>query len=323
MKTALSRADQDRIIEQLASLIDRHYVFEQAARRISGRLRREPPPASAVTGRAGDDRAALAEALTALLRPSDAHFKVRWQADPAQVLAWEAPDAQQNRRRNYGFRQVRILDDNIALLGLSTFCDTDADTQAGAGARAATTAAIEFAANSDALLLDLRDVPGGWGSGANYLLAHLLPAEPVHLVTFIDRAAAPEEAWTPAVSRHLDVPVYVLINGRTASAAECCAYVLQSLGRATVVGQPSAGAANPGERFAMADGFSVFIPTQAPIDPRTGTNWDGTGVQPDRLASGDARQAALEISRPGHQMAASAGRAAPRAARCATGPNRG
>jgi C-terminal processing protease CtpA/Prc len=87
----------------------------------------------------------------------------------------------------------------------------------------------------------------------------------------------------------------VLINGRTASAAECCAYTLQSLGRATIVGQRSAGAANPGERFAIGDGFSVFIPTQAPIDPRTSANWEGTGVVPDHEASGDALQAAREL----------------------------
>jgi hypothetical protein len=196
MNTGYSPIDQDQIVGALAGLIDRHYVFAPAARRIAGQLRQEPPPYS------GGDRAAFAESLTALLRPRDGHFKVRWQADQAEVLAWETPGAQQNRHRNYGFRRVTILAENTAHLELTTFCDTDGDTEAAARARAATTAAIEFAANSDAVVLDLRDIPSGWGSGANYLLAHLLPAGPVHLVTFMDRNAAPESAWTPAVSRY-------------------------------------------------------------------------------------------------------------------------
>lgn len=140
------------------------------------------------------------------------------------VLAGEKPDAAANRRRNYRFRHVGILDRNIAHLDVTFFCDTDGPSQAAVRARAATAAAIGFSANSDAVILDLRDNPGGWGSGANYLPGHLLPDGPVHLVSFIDRAAAPEQAWTPVVEDHLDAPLYVLINDRTASAAECCAY---------------------------------------------------------------------------------------------------
>lgn len=182
MANPLGRTGQDRVIEAVASHIERHYVFADAARRAAGTLRDDRPRY------AGGDRAALAAELTVLLRRHDGHFTVRWQANPAEVLAWEEPEAVANRRRNYGFRQVSILDRNVAYLDVTFFCDTDGDSQAAARARAATAAAVGFSANSDAVILDLRDTPGGWGSGANYLLGHLLPDGPVHLVSFIDRA---------------------------------------------------------------------------------------------------------------------------------------
>ena len=83
----------------------------------------------------------------------------------------------------------------------------------------------------------------------------------------------------------LDVPLYILIDGRTASAAESTAYTLQAAKRAIVVGEPSAGAANPGGEFPAGDGFFVFISTSTTVNPITGTNWEDSGVKPDVLTA--------------------------------------
>jgi len=48
-----------------------------------------------------------------------------------------------------------------------------------------------------------------------------------------------------------------------------------------VVGERSAGAANPGERFSTRRGFSVFVSTGVPINPLNHRNWEGSGVVPD------------------------------------------
>jgi hypothetical protein len=88
----------------------------------------------------------------------------------------------------------------------------------------------------------------------------------------------PEESYPKP---RLDVPLYVLISGRTGSAAESTAYTLQAAKRATVVGAVSVGAAHPGGEFPVGDGFFVFISTSQAINPITGTNWEGVGVKPD------------------------------------------
>jgi C-terminal processing protease CtpA/Prc len=77
------------------------------------------------------------------------------------------------------------------------------------------------------------------------------------------------------------MPKYVLISGRTASAAESLAYTLQAARRATVIGEISAGAANPGGAFPVGDGFEVFVSISSPVNPVTGTNWNIVGVKPD------------------------------------------
>src|SRR3546814_15709775 len=81
-------------------------------------------------------------------------------------------------------------------------------------------------------------------------------------------------------------------------AAESFAYTLQQAGRATIVGEASGGAANPGAPVATREGLAVFVPTGSPVNPFSGGNWEGTGVQPDvRVPSAEAFDAALRLAR--------------------------
>ncbi|MEO0456712.1 MAG: S41 family peptidase, partial [Cyanobacteria bacterium P01_A01_bin.114] len=67
----------------------------------------------------------------------------------------------------------------------------------------------------------------------------------------------------------------------TFSAAEEFAYNLQQLKRAVIVGEATAGGANPGQGIRLDDHFWMFLPTGRAINPITGSNWEGTGVIPD------------------------------------------
>src|SRR6185295_5182922 len=52
-------------------------------------------------------------------------------------------------------------------------------------------------------------------------------------------------------------------------------------GRATIVGKRTVGAAQGGGWVPVGDGFVVFIPSFRSFDPKTGRNWEGSGVLPD------------------------------------------
>jgi C-terminal processing protease CtpA/Prc len=60
-----------------------------------------------------------------------------------------------------------------------------------------------------------------------------------------------------------------------------------------LVGGKTAGAANPGGYVRISAHLAVFVPDGRPVDPLTGTNWEGVGIPPD-IASDVA--AALDLA---------------------------
>ncbi len=279
------------VVTALARLLEDRYVFPDAAERIAKDLRSRAFP--------DGDPKSFADDVRTYLHTHDRHLSLIWRSATAPEdgpARTDINDPEVLRRTNNGVRQVTIHDGNVAVLDLTLLCDAD-QTAVLATYRAA----MGMVARADAMIVDLRDVPGGWPSGCNLLLGHFLPQEPTHLLTMTRRHEPTSQDWTPRenpLGHRPDLPLFLVIDDRSASAAEALAYVAQSLGRATVVGRPSAGAANPADFFPIADEFTALIPTSAPIDPRTGTNWDVVGVQPDVLVgSGDALERALALAR--------------------------
>jgi retinol-binding protein 3 len=125
------------------------------------------------------------------------------------------------------------------------------------------------------------------------LCSYFFPPEPIHLNDISWRAEDQvQQFWThPSVPgrRYLEKPLYLLTSHATLSAAEEFAYDLQSLKRAVIIGETTSGQAHPHERYQVAAHFVCWIPVGRAINPLTGTNWEGTGVKPDReVAEGDA-----------------------------------
>ncbi|HEX6684377.1 MAG TPA: S41 family peptidase [Candidatus Limnocylindrales bacterium] len=81
--------------------------------------------------------------------------------------------------------------------------------------------------------------------------------------------------------RYLDRPVYVLISEKTFSGGEEFCYNLKALGRATLIGQTTRGGAHPTEAIPLTETLEITLPFARAINPVTGTNWEGTGVEPD------------------------------------------
>jgi peptidase S41-like protein len=117
-----------------------------------------------------------------------------------------------------------------------------------------------------------------------FLVSYFLAEEVELLATFDRETGETRIAHTLASvpgERRLDVPLFIVTSPWTGSAAEAFAYTLQQVGRATVVGTASAGAAQGGGWVPVDEGFLVFIPTFRPFNPETGDSWEGKGVQPD------------------------------------------
>jgi len=145
--------------------------------------------------------------------------------------------------------------------------------------------AMNLVANTDALIFDLRNNGGGSPSMVALITSYLYDSEPFHLNSVYSRAKNDlSQSWTQAYvpGKHYgNKPIFILTSHRTFSAAEEFTYNLKNLKRATIVGEVSAGGANPGNVHQITKHFSVFIPDGRAINPITQTNWEGTGVTPD------------------------------------------
>jgi len=244
------------------------------------------------------DAITSAKALSALLSQQmsetahDKHLGLAYSAGILPALpvsiAGEPPpspdppaELRQARANNYGFERVERLGGNIGYLKFDAFVDAEGGNAVAAGAMA-------FVANTDALILDLRE-NGGGGPSMFALLASYFFQDRVHLIDLSWRIAGTtdysiRETWTvPSVpgQRYIDKTVYILTSQRTFSVAEALTDALQTHKRAVVVGETTGGGANAGGPYRIDDHFFAAIPMGRLDNPVTRTNWEGKGIAPD------------------------------------------
>ena len=246
----------------------------------------------------------LATLLTQDLRriSGDPHMMVDYFVLPRPfppVTAAQDPVSDADRHltlklQNFGFARVERLTGNIGYVKLDRFEDP-------ALASETAVAALEFVKGTDALIIDLRDNGGGYGTMATLLSSYFF-SEPVHLSDRVGRGPTDlRQYWTYAVvpgPRYLDKPVYILSGPRTFSAAEGFAYDLQAQKRAKIIGEKTRGGANMAARLLLSSRFGVIMPVARIRNAVTGANWEG-GLNPDvptsaPLALTTAHLAALE-----------------------------
>ncbi len=285
---SLNSTEKKKVIDSVSSILENNYVFPEVADKMNGFIRKR---FQAKAYQNIDDPEAFAEQLTEDLRSisNDLHLRVRF--DPENItrrrnatlsaedsIAFAKRTLRRNKARNYGFKEVRILDGNIGYLNLSGFAYVDE------GAGAVAEAAMNFLSNADALIIDLRENGGGSPSMIQLITSYLYGPHRVHLNNFYNRPRNEHtQTWTlpyvPGVRRP-DIDVYVLTSGATFSAAEEFSYNLRNLERATLVGEVTGGGAHPGGTHTTTDRFTIWVPDGRAINPITNTNWEGVGVEP-------------------------------------------
>jgi C-terminal processing protease CtpA/Prc len=151
------------------------------------------------------------------------------------------------------------------------------------------TAAMNFLASSDALIVDLRQNGGGEPAMVALICSYLFD-QPTHLNDLYERKGdTTAQYWTlPYVpgKRLAGKPVFVLTSSRTFSGAEEFTYNLKNLKRATIVGETTGGGAHPVSGHKIDEHFSIGVPFARAINPISKTNWEGAGVEPDVKAPG-------------------------------------
>lgn len=287
--TPLDAQLQREIIDTVASCFERNYVSLEVAQKMSEHLYNRFSSGAYNEIRSIEE---FFDSLTVDMRSiaQDRHINIYYKPDeyfesgiPDETIdeGWKV-SLDQEKYFNFDFEKVERLLGNIGYLKFHQFRDAE---QAGATARAA----LNFLANCDALIIDLRRNGGGDPSMIQLISSYFFD-EPRHLNSFyIRRSDSTQEFWAHAEvkgPRMSDVDIFILISRHTFSAAEEFAYNLKHMGRATLVGEVTGGGAHHSEFHKIKYlNMEIKVPYAKAINPITGTNWEQVGVVPHIEAS--------------------------------------
>lgn len=295
----ISPEQKQRVIHGAVRALREHYVIPELGSKVADSLQAREKRSvyrSIASGRY------LAEMLTAELRDvsGDRHLRVDFSVPtlPADfnappTIAQEQANMRQLRRANCTFLRAERTDGNIGVLKFNGF---------GAPKYCASTAAaaVEFLSGTDALIIDLRDNNGGDPDMVTLLCSFFFQQRTRLTTMFTRESGKAEDIWSDETlpgGIADSVPVYILTSRRTFSAGEAFAYQLQMLKRATIVGEVTGGGARPSRPRRIDDHFFINIPYAQMINPVSGTDWEGVGVQPDvRVPEGDALDTARRLA---------------------------
>ncbi len=304
---ALSRDEARETATRLAALLEESYVFPEVAARYSATLKANVASGAYDSITSGK---ALADRLTADLRAvsPDNHLRVSLRppgAGPRPAASGESAPP----RRAFPFKPIeeaRRLAPGIAYIRFNVFPGDDE-----------TVAAVRtfMAENADAkaIIFDNRTHRGGGLAEMDAMFPYLF-SRPTTLVTMDTRASVDRARGNPigdamlrtvpsgaevvrrehhvqpstAEKRLFGARVFVLTSGGTASAAEHMTLALKRTRRATIIGEPTAGAGHYGGVQPIGEKFGVFIPVGRTFDPDTNDDWEGDGITPDVAVPAEA-----------------------------------
>ena len=307
----VSAAEARATAADFARLLEENFLYPDVARKYAQTAR-----SAAARGEydALGTRGALAAALTKDLQAvhADGHLKIfplsaAAGAQPQMMMVPAQPQQGAVAPATPGpgkpIEEARWLAPGIAYVRFTVF--TPGDPSVGAGAAKF----MADHADAEAVIIDVRTHRGGSGAPTAAMVPYLFDKETVFysqdmrasvaqgmgsgqgLPPWMRQVAPAREGVVtrenvvrphPSERRLFDAKVYVLTSPFTASAAEGLAFGLKSAGRATLVGETTAGAGNfapAGQR--VNDRFAAIVPVGRSYDPRTGKGWEGVGVTPD------------------------------------------
>ena len=126
------------------------------------------------------------------------------------------------------------------------------------------------------LVIDLRDNLGGTISSAEKILDVLLPSGNLYTTVYKNGDTETHESDAACV----DLPMAVVVNSNTASAAELFAAAIQDFGAGKLVGTTTYGKGVMQRTYTLEDKSSVLL-TFASFTTPKGTNFNGVGLTPE------------------------------------------
>jgi hypothetical protein len=316
---ALEEGEGRAVALKLADDLVASFVFRDKAEDYAAMLRNNAAAGRYDKGTRGDLAKLMTDDLLAVHKDGHLHVMLAPPPEPAGASGAE------HRGPPPGFppliQSAKTIAPGIGYIRFTAFMGTDEEM---AGVRK------WLAENRDdkVLIFDLRNHHGGGLDEQDAIFSYIF-GEKTPLVKMAvskqvyDNGGSPLESGPTLVfaaegdkmvATHSAIPgedtplrkakVYLLVSNKTASAAEHFALALKSTGRATLIGEATAGANHFGGGQPINDHFGVWMPVGRTYDITTGKDWEGAGIAPDIAV--DPKQAlvlALEKAGLSHEEA--------------------
>lgn len=169
-----------------------------------------------------------------------------------------------------------MLEDDIAYIQITEFDDVTVDQFAEA---------LAMAKGSDmkGLILELRTNPGGSLTAVVDIARMILPEG---LIVYTEDKYGERDEYYCDGKRELDIPLVVLIDGNSASAAEILAGAIQDYDIGTLVGTTTFGKGIVQQIVPFRDGSAIKITISSYYTPN-GRDIHGVGIEPDVVCEFD------------------------------------
>ena len=165
---------------------------------------------------------------------------------------------------------VEMLDDGMAYIQITEFDDVSVDQFTEA-------LAVAKGSGMKGMILDLRGNPGGSLDAVVQMCRMILPEG---MIVYTENKSKEREEFTCDGKHELQVPLVVLVDGNSASAAEIMAGAIKDHGLGTLVGTTTFGKGIVQQVIPLRDGSAIKITISAYYTPN-GSNIHGIGIAPD------------------------------------------
>lgn len=274
--------DARAVVAEVRRIIAERYVLPERRPTIDAAL-----AASLAAGRYNTtDPGELAQRINADLDTSghDRHLNFRFDPQQAAVMAaGRAPQPdnsafeRQVRAANFGVTSLRVLPGNVRYMEYDGFMWT------GPESAAALENAMRFLSGGDAVIIDLRRNGGGSPEAVQYVISHFLPAGRPLMSFYMNGNTTADTtaslAEVPA-GRMIGKPLYVLISGGTASAAEEFSGHVAGYHLGELIGENTAGAGFRNEVLPVQGRFVLSVSVGRAVLAATGRDWEAVGHAP-------------------------------------------
>lgn len=172
--------------------------------------------------------------------------------------------------------EFSMLEDDMAYIQVTEFDDVTVDQFADA-------LAMAKGSNAGGIILDLRGNPGGNLSAVVDMCNMILPEG---MIVYTEDKYGNRDEYKSEGKHELELPLVVLVDMNSASAAEIMAGAIKDYGIGTLVGTTTFGKGIVQQIMSFRDGSAIKITISAYYTPN-GNNIHGIGIVPDVVCEFD------------------------------------